>query len=109
MKPGAIRVGIGGWTYQPWRGLFYPPGLPHARELEFAASRVTAIEINATYYRLQSAASFARWRDATPPGFVFTLKGSRYCTNRKVLADAGEGIARFLGQGLTSSVRSSGS
>lgn len=94
-------MGIGGWTYQPWRGAFYPPGLPHARELEYAAGRVTAIEINATYYRLQSPASFARWAAAAPPGFVFTVKGSRFCSNRKRLDEGGEAIERFLSQGLT--------
>jgi uncharacterized protein YecE (DUF72 family) len=95
-----IHIGVGGWTYEPWRGTFYPVGLPHARELEYAGQHLTAIEINATYYRLQSAKSFAQWRDAVPDGFVFTAKGSRYCTNRKVLGEAGEGIARFVGQGL---------
>lgn len=100
-KPASIRVGIGGWTYPPWRGLFYPEGLPHARELEYAAARLTAIEINATFYRRQSAASFAKWRDATPDGFTFALKGSRYCTNRRALGEAGEGIANFVAQGLT--------
>ncbi len=101
MSAGTIRVGIGGWTYEPWRGgPFYPPGLPHARELEHASRAVTAIEINGTYYRLQGPDSFAKWARAVPDGFVFTVKASRYCTNRKVLADAGEGIAKFLGQGL---------
>jgi uncharacterized protein YecE (DUF72 family) len=95
-----IRVGIGGWTYAPWRGSFYPPGLQQARELAFAARAVTAIEINATFYRLQSAKSWAAWRDAVPEGFRFAMKGSRYVTNRKVLAEAGESIGRFLDQGL---------
>jgi len=101
MAGGRIRVGIGGWTYEPWRGTFYPPGLPHARELEHAGRQVTAIEINGTYYRLQSADSFAKWARAVPDGFVFTVKASRYCTNRKILGDAGEGIAKFLASGLT--------
>lgn len=101
MAGGTIRVGIGGWTYAPWRGIFYPPGLPQARELEHAATRVQVIEINATFYKTQSADSWAKWATSVPPGFVFTVKGSRFCTNRKVLADAGEGIDRFLGQGLT--------
>lgn len=96
-----IHVGIGGWTYEPWRGTFYPPGLPHTRELEYAARAVTAIEINATYYRLQSRDSFAKWADAAPPGFMFSVKASRYCTNRKDLAEAAEPIERFLAQGLT--------
>ena len=101
MADGTIRVGIGGWTYEPWRGTFYPPGLPHARELDHASRHVTAIEVNGTYYRLQSPDSFAKWAKAVPDGFVFTLKASRYCTNRKVLGEAGEGIAKFLGQGIT--------
>jgi uncharacterized protein YecE (DUF72 family) len=101
MASGTIRVGIGGWTYEPWRGTFYPPGLPHARELDHASRQVTAIEINGTYYRMQSPDSFAKWAKAVPDGFVFTVKASRYCTNRKVLGDAGEGIAKFVGQGIT--------
>ena len=99
---GTIRVGIGGWTYEPWRGVFYPPKLPHARELGHAAGRLTAIEINGTFYRLQSPESWSKWAAAVPPGFVFTVKGSRYCTNRKALAGAGESVDKFLGQGLTS-------
>lgn len=98
---GRIRVGIGGWTYEPWRGgAFYPEGLPQTRELEHASRRVTAIEINGTYYSTQKPESFAKWRDATPEGFVFSLKASRYTTNRRVLAEAGESIERFLGSGL---------
>ena len=97
---GAIRVGIGGWTYGPWRGTFYPEGLVQKRELEYAASRLGAIEINGTYYRLQKPASFAKWRDETPDDFVFTVKASRYCTNRRVLSEGGEGIENFLNQGL---------
>lgn len=96
----AIRVGIGGWTFEPWRGVFYPDGLRQADELAFAASQLTAIEINATYYRLQTPASFAKWRDATPDGFRFAIKASRYCTNRKVLGQAGESITKFMAQGL---------
>lgn len=96
-----IRIGIGGWNFPEWRGTFYPAGLPQARELEHASRGVQAIEINATFYRTQSADSFRRWAAATPDGFVFTIKASRYCTNRRVIAEAGEGIERFLGQGLT--------
>ena len=95
-----IRAGIGGWTYAPWRRTFSPPDLPHARELEYASRRLGTIEINATYYSLQSAKSYARWRDATPDGFVFALKGSRYVTNRRVLADAGPAVERFVASGL---------
>lgn len=100
MRAGAVRVGVGGWTFAPWRGSFYPPGLPHARELDYATSHLTAIEINATFYKLQNARSFAAWRDAAPPGFVYTVKGSRFCTNRKALGEGGEAIGRFLGQGI---------
>ncbi len=98
---GSIRVGIGGWTYEPWRETFYPPDLTKRRELEYASRRVTTIEINGTYYRTQTPASFAKWRDETPDDFVFAVKASRYATNRKVLGEAGESIARFLGSGLT--------
>jgi uncharacterized protein YecE (DUF72 family) len=97
---GNIHIGIGGWTYEPWRGGFYPPSLPHARELEHAGRHLTAIEINGTFYRTQSPASFAKWRDAVPDGFVFTVKASRFCTNRRVLAEAGESVAKFVGQGI---------
>jgi len=101
MAKASIHVGIGGWTYEPWRGTFYPEGLKQADELEYAARHVTAIEINGTYYRTQSRASFEKWREAGPDGFVFTVKASRFCTNRRVLAEAGESIEKFLGQGLT--------
>ncbi|WP_159983346.1 MULTISPECIES: DUF72 domain-containing protein [unclassified Novosphingobium] len=93
-------IGIGGWTYEPWRGLFYPKGLAQARELAYLGEHLTATEINATFYGRQKPASFAKWRDAVPEGFVFALKGSRYCTNRKNLAEAGESVENFLGQGL---------
>ena len=99
--PGAIRAGIGGWTFEPWRGVFYPPGLVHKRELEFASRALTSIEINGTYYSTFKPDSWRRWRDETPDGFVFAVKASRYCTNRKVLGEAGEAIGRFVGQGLT--------
>src|ERR1035438_2688918 len=94
MAAPAIRVGTGGGTYEPWRDNFCPKGLAHNRELEYASRRLTAIEINATYYRLQKAESFAKWRDATPDGFVFSVKASQYSTKRKVLGEAGEGIER---------------
>jgi uncharacterized protein YecE (DUF72 family) len=96
-----IRTGIGGWTYPPWRGgTFYPAGLPQKRELEYASRAVQVIEVNGTFYRLQKPASFQQWRDETPDGFVFALKGSRYVTNRKVLGEAGEGVAKFVSQGI---------
>jgi uncharacterized protein YecE (DUF72 family) len=97
---GAIRVGVGGWTYEPWRANFYPAGLAQQRELEYASRKLTAIEINATYYGSQKPESFARWRDETPDGFVFSVKASRFATNRRVLAEAGEAIDRFVGSGL---------
>lgn len=97
---GAIRVGIGGWTYEPWRGAFYPDKWPARRELEYASRHVTAIEVNGTYYSGFKPATFANWRDSAPDGFVFALKASRFCTNRKVLAEAGESIDRFVGQGI---------
>ena len=96
-----VYVGIGGWTYEPWRGVFYPKGLPHKQELAFASRHLTSIEINGTYYSTFKPASWAKWRDETPAGFVFSVKASRYCTNRKVLAGAGESIARFMAQGLS--------
>lgn len=95
-----IRVGVGGWTYEPWRGLFYPPDLPHARELEYASRKLTAIEINGTFYATQKPATFARWRAETPDDFVFSLKANRFATNRKVLAEAGESVRRFIGSGI---------
>jgi uncharacterized protein YecE (DUF72 family) len=98
---GKIRVGIGGWTYEPWRGVFYPKGLPQKRELEHASRHLTSIEINGTYYSTFKPESWAKWRAETPDGFVFAVKASRFCTNRKELAGAGESIARFIGQGLS--------
>jgi uncharacterized protein YecE (DUF72 family) len=96
-----IRIGIGGWTFEPWRGVFYPKDLAQKRELEFASRAVTSIEINGTYYSTFKPESWRKWRDETPDDFVFAVKASRYCTNRKILADAREPIDRFLGQGLT--------
>src|SRR5919199_1721947 len=95
-----IRVGIGGWTYEPWRGTFYPAGLPHAQELKHCSTCLTSIEINGTFYRTQSPASFRKWAQETPNDFVFSLKGPRYATNRARLAEAGESIARFLDSGV---------
>lgn len=97
---GTIRIGIGGWVFEPWRGTFYPDKLPQKRELEYAASQLTSIEINGTYYGAQKPESFAKWHDETPEGFVFALKGPRYATNRRVLADAGESIERFITGGI---------
>lgn len=97
---GIIRIGIGGWTFAPWRGVFYPDDLPQAKELYYASRRLTSIEINSTFYSTQSRATFAKWRRETPDGFVFTLKGPRYAVNRRVLAEAGESIDRFLRSGV---------
>jgi uncharacterized protein YecE (DUF72 family) len=94
-----IRIGIGGWTFAPWRGAFYPRGLPHAQELRYAADHVTSIEINGTFYRSQSPATFRKWAAETPDGFVFALKASRFATHRKVLAEAGPSIERFYESG----------
>ena len=96
----AIRVGIGGWVYPPWRGAFYPPGLKQAEELAFASRHVTAIEINGTFYRLQKPDTFRRWRDETPQDFVFSLKGSRYISYRSDLASAADALDRFLASGF---------
>ena len=100
MSSAPIRVGIGGWDYDPWRETFYPAGLPKARQLEYAAERLTAIEINATYYKLQKPELFERWAKAVPDGFRFALKASRYCTTKKVLAEGEEGVLKFCGQGI---------
>jgi uncharacterized protein YecE (DUF72 family) len=99
-KAGCIRAGIGGWTFEPWRGVFYPKGLRQADELAYAASHLTAIEINGTYYSTFKPESFAKWAASAPDGFKFAVKASRFCTNRKVLGDAGESLEKFLGQGL---------
>jgi uncharacterized protein YecE (DUF72 family) len=98
---GVIRVGVGGWDYDAWRESFYPPKLPKSKQLGHMASRLTAVEINATYYKLQKPELFERWAKAAPEGFRFAIKGSRFCSNRKVLGEAGEAVARFCGQGLT--------
>src|SRR5215813_15119865 len=97
---GKIRIGIGGWTYEAWRGVFYPEDLAQKRELEFASRRLTSIEINGTYYSTFKPASWQKWRDETPNGFVFSVKASRYCTNRRDLSGAAESIARFIEQGM---------
>ncbi len=96
-----VRVGVGGWTYEPWRGSFYPPGLPPHRELHHASRKLTAIEINSTYYSSQRRETFARWRDETPDDFVFSMKASRFATNRRVLAEAGESVQRFVASGIS--------
>lgn len=98
---GRIRAGIGGWTFEPWRGVFYPEGLKQAEELAYASRHVTAIEINGAYYSTFKPEIWAKWRAATPEGFRFSVKASRFCTNRRVLADMAESMQKFLGQGLS--------
>ncbi|MCE6960003.1 DUF72 domain-containing protein [Cereibacter sphaeroides] len=95
-----IRVGVGGWVFEPWRGTFYPEGLPQKRELEHAGRIFTTLEINGTYYGSQKPESFRRWHDEVPEGFVFTLKAPRFATNRKRLSEAGPSITRFLDSGI---------
>ncbi|AYQ27785.1 MULTISPECIES: DUF72 domain-containing protein [unclassified Polaromonas] len=96
-----IRAGVGGWTFEPWRSNFFPPGLPHSRELEYASRKLSAIEVNGTYYGTLKPASFKKWHDETPDDFVFSLKASRYATNRRVLAEAGDSIQRFIDSGIS--------
>jgi uncharacterized protein YecE (DUF72 family) len=98
---GRIRIGVGGWTYEPWRGVFYPEGLTQSRELEYSSRKLTSIEINGTYYGSQKPATFAKWRDETPEDFMFSVKAPRFAVNRKELASAGPSIARFVSGGVT--------
>ena len=98
---GIIRVGIGGWTFEPWRDNFYPKGWAKARELEYASTHVTAIEINGTFYSTQKPATWADWAKRTPDDFVFSVKASRFCTNRRILCDGAESIDKFINQGLS--------
>lgn len=98
--PSNVHIGIGGWTFAPWRDNFYPAGLAHARELQYASRHLTAIEINSTYHGTQKRTSFVKWRDEAPDGFVFAVKASRFATNRRVLAESGDSIARFIDSGI---------
>jgi len=100
MSEGTIRIGIGGWTHPPWRGVFYPDTLPQKSELEYASRAMTALEINATFYGRQSPKSWQNWEKIAPDGFQFAVKGSRYCVMKPKLAEAGEGLAGFLAQGF---------
>jgi uncharacterized protein YecE (DUF72 family) len=100
-RAGQIYVGIGGWTFEPWRGVFYPQGLPHAKELAYAGARLTSIEVNGTFYRSQTPATFRKWAGEVPAGFVFALKGPRFAVNRRVLKEAGDSVKRFLDSGVT--------
>jgi uncharacterized protein YecE (DUF72 family) len=97
---GSIRIGIGGWVFPPWRGSFYPAGLPQARELDHASRHLTAIEINGTFYNSGRADSFRKWRDGTPDDFVFSLKGPRFVTHRNELASAGPSLELFFSRGV---------
>ena len=99
-QTGVIRAGVGGWTFEPWRGVFYPEDLKQKDELAYASRHLTSIEINSTYYSSQKPQTFAKWAAATPEGFVFALKASRFCTNRRVLSEAGESVGKFLNQGI---------
>jgi uncharacterized protein YecE (DUF72 family) len=101
MAEARIRIGVGGWTYPPWRETFFPAKLAHSKELEFASRKFGTLEINATFYGRQSIKSWQKWAASVPDGFQFSVKGSRFCVTRTKLADAGEGIAGFLDQGLT--------
>ncbi|WP_428334139.1 DUF72 domain-containing protein [Novosphingobium sp.] len=101
LSAGTIRIGVGGWTYEPWRGSFFPADLVQKRELEYASRKLTSIEVNGTFYRSQKPETFAKWHDETPDGFVFALKAPRYATNRRVLGEAGESIERFVNSGIT--------
>ncbi len=96
-----IRIGVGGWSYEAWRGAFYPAGLAQRRELEYMSRKLTSIEINGTYYGSQKPESFAKWHDETPDDFVFAVKGPRFSTNRRVLSEAGASIERFFASGVT--------
>ena len=97
---GAFHIGISGWTYAPWRGVFYPPGLPHRRELEHASRRLCSIEINGSFYSLQRPTSYAAWREVTPHGFVFSVKGPRFITHMKKLAGVEVPVANFFASGV---------
>jgi uncharacterized protein YecE (DUF72 family) len=95
-----VRIGISGWRYAPWRGVFYPPGLPHARELHYASRRLDTVEINGSFYSLQRPSSYRRWYDETPAGFVFAVKGGRFITHHKKLRDCTTPLANFFASGV---------
>lgn len=100
MSEAQIRIGIGGWTYPPWRGTFYPDKLPQSKELEYASQQLGAIEINATFYGRQKPKSWETWERTVPDGFQFAIKGSRFCVTRSRLCDGAEGIGNFFAQGF---------
>jgi uncharacterized protein YecE (DUF72 family) len=96
-----IRAGIGGWTFEPWRGVFFPKGTPKTKELQYASRAVTSIEVNGTYYSTFKPNTFQKWHGEAPDDFVFALKANKFCTNRRVLCEAKPSIDRFLESGVT--------
>ena len=100
-KSGIIRAGMGGWTFEPWDSSFYPGDLAKSKQLQYASRQVPTIEVNGTYYSTFKPPTFAKWAKESPEGFVFSLKAIRFSTNRRVLAEAGESVGRFLGSGLS--------
>jgi len=99
-RSGKIRIGISGWRYEPWRGVFYPEKLPQKSELAFAASKLNSIEINGTFYSLQRPSSFARWAAETPEDFVFSVKGPRFITDIRRLREVQGPLANFMASGV---------
>lgn len=99
-RAGRIRAGMGGWTFEPWDASFYPEKLPKAKQLQYASRQVPTIEVNGTYYSSFKEPTFVKWANESPDGFVFSLKGNRFVTNRRVLGEAGESMMRFLGSGV---------
>ncbi|HEY4046957.1 MAG TPA: DUF72 domain-containing protein [Acidobacteriaceae bacterium] len=97
---GAVKIGISGWRYKGWRGVFYPSELPQRRELEFASREFDTIELNGTFYSLQRPQSFLRWYEETPDDFVFSVKGSRFITHMRRLREIERPLARFFAQGI---------
>ena len=95
-----VRIGISGWTYAPWRGIFYPPGLPQRRELGYVAERLNSVEINGSFYSLQRRSSFEAWAAAVPEDFIFSVKGGRFITHMKKLADVDVPLANFFASGV---------
>ncbi len=96
-----IRAGIGGWNFEPWRGVFFPKGTPKTKELHYASRQVSTIEVNGTFYSTFKPPTFKKWHDETPDDFVFALKANRFAVNRKVLAEAGPSVDRFLESGVS--------
>jgi uncharacterized protein YecE (DUF72 family) len=99
-RAGVVRIGISGWTYPPWRGAFYPKGLPQKRELEYATSQFSSLEINGTFYGMQRPDAFGDWADRAPDGFVYAVKGPRYITHMRRLRQPERPLANFIASGL---------